>query len=431
VRRGLLLALLMVIAAKGAVAGPIVKKVYPNGLTWIHKPVTHNSIMAFHLFLKSGAWMEPAQKAGITTLTTSVMFKGTAHRTSLQIAEESESLGIQLDASSEEEFWEMTGQATELKFEPAFNIFLDVLTAPSFPKEEFDKEKEALLNAIQSKKEQIFNIAYEKLQKEMFGDHPYGRPEEGTEETVSRITRDDLVAWHAKTAMPRGAVFVTVGPVDYKKLDKIISKTLGVWKTAEPVIMPYPKLPPLPKSKALQETQPFEQSYLMLGYRGPGIMHADYPAVKILNALLGAGMSSPLFHVVREEEGLAYEVSSFYPSRREGSAFVIYAGTDPKNLEKAGAKVKSMLDAFLKTPLDPKDLEDAKQFIRGHYMMDHQTNSRIAWYLGWWEVLGKGHDYDPQYVKDISNVASADVLRAAAAIFRSPEVSVKVLSQKK
>lgn len=416
-------------------AEEILTKTLPNGLLWIHRPVTHNQIMSFYLFFPNMGQGELSHEAGLTSLMTSVMFKGTTRRTARQIAEETEALGVSLDAGCEEDYWAMSGQSTSDRFEQMFDIFQDVLLHPTFPAQEFEKEKQAHLNAIRSKKERIFNVAIDLFQKEIFGRHPYGRPTEGTETTVSSFTRDQLVLWHQGAINPKSAVLVTVGPLVSKKLEKIVVGALGGWQkrdadnvtaTKSSEMLVYPA-----KAKTVEEKHPFEQSYLMMGYPAPNVLDKDYPAVKVLNAMLGGGMSSPLFDVVREQRGLAYEVSSFYPTRGLGSAFVIYAGTDPKNLKLAHDKIREMLADFVKRPPSPQEVEDAKRYIRGHFMMDHQTNRSLARYLGWWQILGLGHAYDQAYVDNVRAVTPDDVRRVAEKIFSQPVTVVKIISNKK
>ncbi|MGQ0644771.1 MAG: M16 family metallopeptidase [Elusimicrobiota bacterium] len=423
------LAMTPLLAKPAAADQAIHRETLPNGLLWIHRAVRHNAIAAFHLYFPGGCAQEPDDKAGLTALMSSVMFKGTANRSALRIAQEAETLGASLDAGSEEDFWELDGQSTVDKFAPLLDIVRDVLLTPTFPAEEFQKEKEAHLNAIRSKKERIFSVAFERFQTEMFGRHTYGRPTEGTEASVSRLTREDLLRWHKLRAVPRGAVLVTAGNVPLKRMRALVEKTFGDWSgEAEGRAAAPPGYPGRPR--AVEEKHPFEQSYLMMGWPAPPVGGKAYAAVKVLNALLGSGMGSPLFQVVREEEGLAYEVSSFYPSRRLGSAFVVYAGTDPKNLDKAQRKIEAMIADFLKKPLPSKDLEDAKQYVRGHYMMDHQTNRSLARYLGWWEILGVGHGYDETYMRDVDALTADDVQGAARELLQKPSAVVKIISNK-
>ena len=402
---------------------------FPNGLKWIHRPVSHNQIVAIELFLPGGVVDDPVEQAGLTRLTTAAMVKGTESRSALQLAQAMESLGASFGVDAQPDFLAMGGQVISENWGPTFELFEDILLHPSFPDAEVEKEREALLNVLRTSHEHIFNVAEERLRKELFIDHPYGRPEEGTESSVRALARKDLVQWHRRCFRPEGAVLVTVGPVPMKEMAPRIAALSRRWASdSVPLVSTGTVRYPLAPVTAV-ETPHFEQSYVMLGFPAPAVTDRRYPVMKLMNALLGGGMSSPLFRVVREEGTLAYEVSSFYPSRRQGSSFVVYAGMDPANQRLAEDKMRQVLAEFAAAPPSDQDLSDAKNYIRGHYLMDHQTNARIAWYLGWWELLGKGHAYDAQYSLDVSGIKPAEIHALAREILNSPSVTVRVASQ--
>jgi predicted Zn-dependent peptidase len=412
-------------------ADDVVTRAFPNGLTWIHKPVHHNRIAAIRLMMPNGASSEPAGKAGVTKLMTSVLFKGTQDRTAVQFTQAVESLGASLDAGAQEDEWELSGQATTDRFPALFSLFQEVLFRPSFPEEEVKKERAAHVNAIRASKEQIFNVAYERLQKALYPDHPYGRPEDGEESTVAALTREDVAARYRSALNPKGAVLVTVGDIPAGVLAPMIEGLAGKW-TAPAEAAPLPGPVSYPKGQVLVENpEPFEQSYLMMAYPAPAFGAPDYAAVKVLNAWLGAGMSSPLFMTVREERGLAYEVASFFPTQRLGSAFVVYAGMEPNSLDSAQEGSESVVKAAVDKAPTPEELESAKRYILGHFAMDHQTNGRLAWYLGFYQMMGKGWRYDAQYPEDVRKVTAEDVHRAAQKVFGRPPVTVRIRSAKK
>lgn len=410
-------------------ADSTVVRTFPNGMKWIHRGVTHNRILAFQLFVPGGIIQEPMERSGLTQLMTAAMVKGTSRRSALVLAQEMEILGASFGVDAQPDAVAVGGQVTVDKWAKTFDLFEDVLLHPSFPEAEVDKERAALLNAIHTNDEHIFNVAEELFRKNLFGEHPYGRPDEGTEESVSKLTRDDLVAWHKRQISPRGSVLVTVGNVPLSAFTKRVEAFARVWASTESAGAKEAPLSYPVAHRVAEDEKPFEQSYLMVGYPAPSVDSSSYPAVKLINALLGGGMSSPLFRVVREEGTLAYEVSSFYPSRREGSSFVVYAGMDPKNLGLAEEKVRSVLADFVAHPVSAQDLEDAKNYIRGHFLMDHQTNGRLAWYLGWWEFLGKGYAYDTRYAGDISKISADEISRTANAIMAQPSVTVRIISK--
>jgi zinc protease len=410
-------------------AGAVMVRDFPNGLKWIHRPVKHNRIVAVQLFIPGGLLNEPAEEAGVTALTTAAMLKGTATRTALQLAQSMEGLGASFGVDAQPDCLSLGGQVTLDNWKGAFDLFEDILLNPAFPPAEVEKEREALLNALRTRHEQIFVVADERLRRELYGAHPYARAEEGEEGAVRALTRDDLVAWHDARFRPAGAVLVTAGPVPMSVLSRRVSQLAARWSAGRGGVPAGQPAPVLARSRTAVETPEFEQSYLMIGHPAPAVSDRRYPVMKLLNALLGGGMSSPLFREVREEGTLAYEVSSFYPSRRWGGSFVVYAGMDPKNLSLAEEKVRRVLRSFVDEPPAERDLLDAKNYIRGHYLMDHQTNARLAWYLGWWELLGLGHAYDRQYPQDVAGVSAEEIHALAREILAGPSVTVRVESR--
>jgi predicted Zn-dependent peptidase len=133
-----------------------------------------------------------------------------------------------------------------------------------------------------------------------------------------------------------------------------------------------------------------------------------------------------LFTELREKLSLAYEVSSFYPTRRQQSRFVVYMGLDAKNLDRAGKRIDELLQELTTTPVTEQELQDTKNYIRGMYLLDRQTVSRQAWYAGWWEIMGPGYAFDERYLDTLMEVSVADIQRVTQTWF-SPKNYVKVI----
>ena len=188
-----------------------------------------------------------------------------------------------------------------------------------------------------------------------------------------------------------------------------------------------PSRPPRPRRETkITLKRKFKQTYLLFGFEAPGLSDPLYPKIKVLDALLGGGMSARLFQEIREKHGLAYEVGSFYPTRVLGSGFVIHMGLQASKAKQAEQCVRDLLkDIATHTP-SSEEVKEAKQYIRGTYFMDHQTNSRKAFYAGWWEILGKGGTYDARYPEEIAAVTPDDVRTAAQEIFSKPAQIVEL-----
>jgi predicted Zn-dependent peptidase len=198
-------------------------------------------------------------------------------------------------------------------------------------------------------------------------------------------------------------------------------------KSAKKPVKAVAKTQAVKAASSVRLLEKFEQAYLLIGFAAPSVSAKDYGPLKILNACLGGGMSGRLFQQLREQEGLAYDVGAFYPSKKCGSAFVTYLGLQPSRLEEAKTRIHKALNEMRRKPITAKELAETKNYIKGTYILDHQTNSQRAHYLGWWEILGLGHEFDRAYVKKLDSVTADDVRRVAKKMFSTHPITVEIL----
>jgi zinc protease len=183
-------------------------------------------------------------------------------------------------------------------------------------------------------------------------------------------------------------------------------------------------VPPLAKSQTVMEEKPsLSAVWMAQGWLVPAIrVQKDYAALKVLNSLVGSGMSSRLFVDLREKQGLAYVVGSMYPSRDQESRFVLYIGTDPVNTDKVQAGFTQEVKR-LQTDLVPaSELTEAKSKLIGSFALAHDTNINQAYYIGLYETLGVGYRFDKIYPAQINQVTSADIQRVAREYLAGPSV---------
>jgi predicted Zn-dependent peptidase len=163
----------------------------------------------------------------------------------------------------------------------------------------------------------------------------------------------------------------------------------------------------------VRESRSIAAAWITLGYLGVQAGHRDFSALRVLNAILGEGLSSRLFVEIRDKRGLAYQVSSSL-ALRAGPGFIrLSAGTDPPNLSTVVAGMLREVER-LRTESPPADeVEKAKRGIIGRYALAREDLESQAFYLGWYEILGVGYDYDARFPQEIAQVSPADVQRVA------------------
>jgi predicted Zn-dependent peptidase len=396
----------------------------PNGLKLILREDASAETVALQAFVGTGARAEPPELAGIAELTSRLLLRGTTTRSEEEIFTEIENLGAQLSQDVLADMAHVTLVAPTETLQRALPIYLDVLLNPAFAPDEVERAKTDFIREIRAQADQNFSVIYNNFQSALYGAHPYGRIP--TPESVSRITRDDVVQFYRKYYVPNNMTIVAVGAFDRALLEALVrAKLQELPKGAEELpLKPQPISLALTENKRVAATKRSNLSWLILGYPAPPVSSPDYPAMKLLNAILGGGMSSRLFSELRDKRGLAYSTGSFYPSRAEDSHLVTYIIALPENAETAQQGILEIIKDIQENGVPEDELERAKSYVIGNYRIDHETAERRAWYLGWYETLGVGYQMDAQYPELIQAVTSDDIKRVAQKYLQNYVLSV-------
>ena len=376
-----------------------------NGLKVIAIENPAADIVSARIFLPVGQGHETPETAGIFSLLTSLLTRGTTHRNSLAIAEAVEYVGASLGADSAADYSLISVKTVSADFEKIITLAAEILREPSFPDHELELERKLTIQGLRSMQEQPFSVAYKYFREGMYGTHPYGFSSMGTEETVSAIRRDDLLEAHRQTFRPDNMVVIIVGRIDPERAVALTDALLGDWGAPKQPA-PERRLPAV-DSRAYRIVTPQDtnQSFVIVGY-------------------LAASVSSRLFVELREKQGLAYDVSAFYPTRLGPSQFVAYIGTAPENTSVALDGLQSELRRLCEVPLTDHELQVAKNKMLGQYALGKQTNGQIAQLLGWYEILGLGTEFDKTFQTDVAAVTIEAAQEAAKRCFVDSHISI-------
>jgi zinc protease len=405
------------------------RTVLNNGIVVLVVENPSADIIAARIFVRAGSRWESAQQSGLSHLVASVITKGSAQFSSLEIAEQVETVGASLGTDSTSDYFLLSLKTVSSDFAEMLALAGELLRSPTFPLEEVELERRLTLQAIRSQQEQPFTIAMDQLRQAMYGQHPYARSGLGTQETVAQLTQQDLQQYHRAYFRPDNLVISIAGRVDPEAAIALVESVLGDWQ-APSVSLPTLSPPPIVAAPTQvitpQETQ---QSIVMLGYLAPAVSldattASDYAALKVLNTYLGNGLSSRLFVELREKRGLAYDVSAFYPTRLDTSQFVVYMGTAPENTAIAQAGLRTEVDRLRTTPLTEAELQSAKNKMLGQHALGKQTNSQLAQIFGWYETLGLGIEFDTRFQQEVAAVTTKAAQSAADRCFIEPYLSL-------
>ncbi|BAT51174.1 processing protease [Nostoc sp. NIES-3756] len=403
---------------------PIHRTVLDNGIVVLVAENPAADIIAGRIFIRAGSCYEKREQAGLAHLLASVMTKGCDGLSSLEIAEQVESLGASLSADTSTDYFLLSLKTVTSDFPEILALAGRILRSPTFPETQIELERRLALQDIRSQKEQPFTLAFEQMRQVMYQNHPYAMSVLGDENTLSSITKQDLVDYHQTYFRPDNVVISIAGRITLQEAIALAEQVFSDWQTptiASPVIN-LPDIPINPRHQ-LKPVQT-QQSIVMLGYLGPSVSSPDYAAMKLLSTYLGNGLSSRLFVELREKRGLAYEVSAFYPTRLYPASFVVYMGTAPENTRIALEGLRTEVELLVNEEVSANSLQAAKNKILGQYALGKQTNGQIAQIYGWYEILGLGIDFDREFQQLITSVTAQDAITSARQYLQQPYISL-------
>ncbi len=365
------------------------------GTTVLTRPQAANDIVAIRAFLPAGSLYEDDGEAGVSRIVQNLLPRGTGTRSAHEIQEELGELGADIDTGAGIDLGSVSLRATAGTWEPALEIWLDVLTDAVFPDDEVETEVERTLGEIESREDQLMTRAMDLFREEIYAGHPAHKPVIGYRDTVAALDRDHVVAAARRIYRPVPPIVVAVGHFDPDRLVRRLDEAFGRAPLAPP-----PHRPPAPRLEAGERRLEVERdaAYIVHGYPAPSYRDADYPTARLVDAILGGSMASRLFVELREKRSLAYQVSSVFDDRLEGSYLAGYIVTDPARAGQAAEGLEREFRRIAEEPVGEDEIESARRHLRGRYLIGAETNSAQASRLGQYEAYGLGQDFGDRWL---------------------------------
>lgn len=382
-----------------------------GGATLIHKPVTHNNILAIRATLPYGAASDTAERAGLANLSLRLLLKGTRTRDAEAIALAVESQGAQIGVDVQKDYSTVALLCTSDTRDDGAAILGEVLTQPSFPPEKFENERAAVLKQIREEDDRTLMQTFRLFQSRHFEGHPYATPGLGLRETVTALTRDDAADFWSRIARLDRGVLVIVGPGQTDDHARLLDRVLAGGASGNGA-EPRPDVTSLPAKTAdavFRNVRETEAEWIVLGYTAPSVTSPDYFPFKVLDSVMGGSMDSRLFNEVREKRGLAYEVGTDYPIREGNAHFAVYLGTAPANHDLAIETVLGEIRRIREEVPGADEVERAKTYLRGLLIMSQESNRGQASLLTRSAIYGLGLNYADQCLERIAAVTPEQV----------------------
>jgi zinc protease len=410
---GVLLAVLLGGPCSAAEIKPS-RTVMPNGLTVLLLDQPFLPIVTVNVLVKAGAVYDPDALAGLSSMVAQMLDEGTKTRSATQIAQQIEFIGGEMAFSGAEDFTAGALRVLKKNVDLGFTLLADVLMNPAFPEKQVERVRSQVLGELQGEKEQPGILAAKAFEAMVFEGHPYRRPANGTEKTVSRITRKDLMEFHRVYYRPNNTIIAIVGDIQETEVLALIKKHLEMWTPKNPPPNTFSAPVPLTQPKVKLIDKELTQANVILGHVGIERSNPDFYAVSVMNYILGGGgFSSRLVNRIRDELGLAYDVDSGFQAQVMPGPFAVRLQTRNVAAMQAIASVLQEITLIRTEPVSDQELADAKAYLVGSFPLRLDTTVKLAALLAQIELHGLGLTYFEDYPKAIMAVTKEDVLRVA------------------
>jgi len=392
---------------------PVQRTVLPNQLILLLSEEHSLPFVTFQLLIGSGSWRDLSGEEGLSYLTARGLLLGTSKRPVNTINEELDFMGASLSSSSGRDYATLSLKVLKKDLDKGLDLFMEVVTQPTFPEEEIRREIEKTLAAIQSEEDQPEEVAEKEFQKTLFLNNPYGHPVVGTKESLLRITRKSLSQFYQTYYHPQNAILTVVGDITNDEIKTKLLPRLEKWPTGE-----IPKLPFVTKfekeKKTVKINRSITQANIILGHAGVSRNNPDYYALTVMNYILGGGgFASRLMGEIRNKRGLAYSVVSYFVPGKYPGSFQIVLQTKNASAREAITLSLREMERIRKELVSEKELEGAKKYLIGSFPMRLDTQGKLANFLTQVEYYGLGLDYPEKYPSLIRSVTREEVLRVA------------------
>ena len=378
-------------------------------------------------YVLAGSRLESAQEAGAAHFMEHITFKGTAaYPSSRAISEAVEGVGGSANAATDRESTVYWVRVPRRQAATAMEVIGELIVRPRLADADIDQERTVVVEEIRSYLDDPSEYAQILIQQAMFGDGPLGREICGDEDGIRALPASAIRDFWQTTYRPSNTVVAVAGDLEHDEAVELATTAFGSGDGVFPTFGPAPDLPAGPR--VLTGKRDTSQAQLAIAVPGIRRDHPDSWNLSILNTILGDGMSSRLFLGVREEKGLAYDVSSGIVEYADTGAVEISAGVDPVNLAAAIEAILAELARLTEETVSPEELKKAKAYLSGGLELRMDDTRHMASWVGGQEALHDRVLTLDEALEAVEAVDAGDLRRLGAELFRDAGLRMAVVA---
>jgi predicted Zn-dependent peptidase len=400
-----------------------------NGMHLLYKQVAGTEIAHAGFVVNAGSRDEHDNEWGLAHFLEHMLFKGTQKRKAFHVLSRLDAVGGDLNAYTSRERTSVHASFRQVHFVRAFELLSDIFMNPSFPQKELEREKQVVLEEIRMYQDEHDESILDDFESLVYRDKPLGRPILGSEETVRKITRQNLVDFQNRNYGAENTIFAYVGPMPWKAFERKVRPVLEAYANFQKPVQRLGDFQYKPFYKEFDK--PASTAYVVMGNQAYPANDTKRLGLLMLNNMLGGdNMNSRLNMSVRERNGLVYGIESNYTPYSDTGLFFIYFSAEAGNQKRVRRLVEIELAKFRQKRLGNMQLHMAKQQFISRMLMSEESRSSLMLALahGFFDH-GKIDRLD-EVIKKVEALDGGDLLDIANEIFDPQQLSTIIYNPK-
>jgi zinc protease len=412
------------LAARDIKFPPYEIQTLPNGLQVVAVLHHEQPAVTMRLLVRAGTASDPREKLGLAHLAASLLDQGTNTMSAEEMNDAVDFIGGAMGAGAGTDLTFVNMVVMKDSFDTGLKMLSDMARQPAFTPAEVERQRQQMLSGQKVSAEDPGYIANSVFDRLVYGFHPYGMPENGTPQTIAGLTRDDLLAFHARYFLPNNAILAIVGDVTAAEAFAAAKKVFGDWQKRDLPAQAFVG-PPDPTRRVIVVNKPDAvQTEVRVGHIGIPRTHPDYMAVNLAIRILGGEGSNRLHQVLRTERGLTYGAQANMDTLKESGDFEAETNT---RSDATGEVLRLIVDEFWRLQRErvgDRELDGAKAYLTGSFPLTIETPEAIAMQVVNALFYGLPLEELQNFRERVNAVTPDDIQRVAKALLRPDRLSV-------
>lgn len=399
-------------------------KTLGNGLQVLFVPFHEQPSVSFRLLVRAGGIHEPADRPGVAGFVAGLLSQGTTTRSAVDLANQIESAGGIIGSGAGNELSFVQGAVIKDQTDLMLAIASDMVQHPAFAQGEIDRQRSQTLSALDVSYDDPDYLATLVFERLVYGLHPYGKPSEGTPESLRRITRNDLVAYHRLWFVPNNSILAIVGDLSPADAFAAAEQAFGSWPRRDVPAVTMIEPPPPTRRVVVIDRPGSAQTEIRVGNIAIPRTAPDLVPLDLAVRILGGEGANRLFGVLRSDRGLTYGASAELHTYKSSGNIV--AETDTRS-SATGEVLRLLVDEFARLqrePVNPAELRGAQDFLAGNYPLTIESPSAIAQQVLALMFYGIDLSEIELYRDRVERVMTTDIQRVAKQFLKPDQLSI-------